>query len=102
MGIRKQFLKSKPICKVTFTIPLETSADAKTAFLVGDFNNWSCSATPMKKLKNGGFNITVDLEAGHIYQFRYLLDESRWENDPDADGYCPTAYEDAKNGMLYL
>ncbi|MDL2268718.1 isoamylase early set domain-containing protein [Desulfosarcina sp. OttesenSCG-928-A07] len=102
MGIRKQFLKSKPICKVTFSIPLEIAKDAQTVFLVGDFNDWSPTATPMKKMKNDGFSVTLDLEPGRIYQFRYLLDESRWENDPDADGYCPTVYEDANNGMLYL
>lgn len=101
MGIRKQFLKSKSVCKVTFSIPQEMSKDAQTAFIVGDFNDWSLSATPMKKLKTGGFSLTVDLEPGRIYQFRYLLDGSRWENDPDADGYCPTPY-DTNNGMLYL
>lgn len=102
MSIQKKFVKGKPICRVTFSISSEMAKDAQTAAVVGDFNDWSPSETPMKKLKNGGFNITLDLEAGHIYQFRYLLGESRWENDPDADGYCPTSYEDTNNGMLYL
>ena len=35
MGIKKQFLKSKPVCKVTFIVPAE---DAKKVAVVGTFN----------------------------------------------------------------
>ena len=38
MRIKKQFLKSKPICKVTFRIHEEVGNSAKTAQLVGEFN----------------------------------------------------------------
>jgi 1,4-alpha-glucan branching enzyme len=37
---------------------------AKTAHLVGEFNNWTYFSTPMKKLKNGAFTATLDLETG--------------------------------------
>jgi hypothetical protein len=51
MSIKKQFLKSKPICKVTFRIHEEVGNSAKTAHLVGEFNSWNFLSTPMKNLK---------------------------------------------------
>ena len=47
MAIKKQFLKSKPVCKVTFTVAAE---EAKNVELVGSFNEWNAEATPLKKL----------------------------------------------------
>ena len=47
--LKKQPLKSKPVCKVTFMLP--ESVKAESAYLVGDFNNWDEKATEMKKLK---------------------------------------------------
>jgi 1,4-alpha-glucan branching enzyme len=102
MGIRKQFLKSKPVCKVTFKIPEEIGNAAKSAYVVGEFNGWSTSATPMKRLKNGAFSATVDLERGRSYQFRYLLGQSCWENDPDADDSLPTPFGDSRNSVIRL
>lgn len=102
MGIRKQFLKSKPVCKVTFKIPETQSNVVKKAHVVGDFNNWSTSATPMKRLKTGAFSTTIDLETGRSYQFRYLLGQSHWENDPDADGSLPTPFGDSQNSVIRL
>lgn len=102
MSIRKQFLKSKPVCKVTFKIPEKTGNSAKKAHVVGEFNNWSISATPMKRLKTGAFSVTMKLEKGRSYQFRYLLEQSKWENDPDADGYSPTPFGDSHNCVISL
>jgi 1,4-alpha-glucan branching enzyme len=102
MGIRKQFLKSKPVCKVTFKIPEAIGNGAKSAYVVGEFNDWSTSASPMKRLKNGAFSATIDLETGRSYQFRYLLGQSRWENDPAADDFLPTPFGDSRNSVLSL
>lgn len=73
------------LCKVTFELPVE--AGAKTAHVCGDFNEWSPTATPMKRRKDGSLAATVALEAGRRYRFRYLLDDGRWENDWTADAY---------------
>lgn len=102
MSIRKQFLKSKPVCKVTFNIPEKVRNAAKQAHVVGEFNDWSTSATPMKRLKNGAFRATLELEKGRSYQFRYLLEQSRWENDPDADDYLPTPFGGSPNSVINL
>jgi 1,4-alpha-glucan branching enzyme len=72
------------------------------AHVVGDFNGWSTSATPMKRLKSGAFSITVDLETNRTYAFRYLLGDADWENDPDADAHAPTPYVDSTNSVVYV
>ncbi len=102
MGIRKQFLKNKPVCKVTFKIPEEVGNSSKQAHVVGEFNGWSTSATPMKRSKDGAFSVTVELSQGRSYQFRYLLGASHWENDPDADDYLPTPFGDSHNSLINL
>jgi hypothetical protein len=35
---------------VTFRIPEEMGNSAKSAYVVGEFNNWTFFSTPMKKL----------------------------------------------------
>ena len=37
MSLTKKYLKSKPICKVTFTVP---ASEASTVAVAGDFNNF--------------------------------------------------------------
>ena len=51
MSIKKQYLKTKPVCKVTFRISEQKGNSAGTAHVVGEFNNWDYFSTPMKKLK---------------------------------------------------
>ena len=100
MSIKKQYLKSKPVCKVTFRISEKIGNTAGTAHVVGEFNNWDFISTPMKKLKTGEFTTTLDLEKGREYQFRYLLDNNIWENDADADKYLPTPFGDCENSVI--
>jgi 1,4-alpha-glucan branching enzyme len=102
MSIKKQYLRSKPLCKVTFRIPEQTANSAQTANVVGEFNSWNYFSTPMKKLKSGAFTTTLDLEQGKEYQFRYLLDENNWENDADADKFVPTPFGDSLNSVVCI
>lgn len=89
--LKKQVLKSKPVVKVTFTLP--ESVKAETVYLVGDFNGWDEKATKMKKLKkDNSFSITLELEKGREYQFRYLVNGSEWHNDWHADKYVPNPF----------
>ncbi|MBI5666196.1 MAG: PilZ domain-containing protein [Nitrospirae bacterium] len=85
-GLAKQYLKNGK-CKVTFRLPQAAAMDAQTVVIAGDFNNWDTAASPMTQLKNGDFKITLSLDAGRDYRFRYLIDGSRWENDWSADRY---------------
>ena len=65
-------------------------------------NNWDIYVTPMKKLKNGAFTLTLDLNLDTEYQFRYLIDETKWENDWHADKYVPTPYGNAENSVVVV
>ena len=102
MSIKKQYLKSKPVCKVTFRIPEEIGKSVGTAHVVGEFNEWNFLSTPMKKLKKGAFTATLDLEKGREYQFRYLLDNRSWQNDGEADKFVPTPFGDSENSVIAL
>ena len=101
MSIKKQYLKGKPVCKVTFTIPKDMGKSARNAYLVGDFNNWNAQTNPMKQRKDGSFELSMNLEKDREYQLRYLLDNT-WENDDSADKYVPTPYGDADNSVVVV
>ena len=88
--LKKQFLKTKDLVKVTFSLP--EAVQGETVFLVGDFNNWDESATVMKRQKNGSFTVTLDLDKSREYQFRYLVNSTEWHNDWEADKYVPNPY----------
>lgn len=91
--IKKQFLKSKPVCKATFSLPINAAPEAKSVKIVGEFNNWDANnGIEMKKQKNGIFKATIELETGKEYQFRYLIDGESWENDWEADKYISTPF----------
>jgi 1,4-alpha-glucan branching enzyme len=102
MSIKKQFLKSKPVCKVGFKLSKEVASGAAKANVVGDFNNWNETSDEMSSLKDGSFSLSLDLETGRTYQFRYLLDGTTWVNDEAADAYEASGFGDAKNAVIVL
>ena len=102
MSIKKNYLKTKSVCKVTFRCPKETAASASSVCLVGDFNNWNHKANPMKSLKDGAYTTTIDLQINREYQFKYLIDGSKWSNDGEADKYIPTIYGDSENSVIEI
>ncbi len=87
MSIKKQFLKSKPVCKVSFKVSKELANGALKVNIAGDFNNWNKTSDEFNALKDGSFSLAIDLETGHNYQFRYVLDGINWINDEAADAY---------------
>lgn len=102
MSIKKQYLKTRPICKATFRLDREVVQNAGTVHLVGEFNNWNTDRTPMNKLKSGAFTITLELEPNREYQFRYLIDQRTWINDPESDKYVPTQFSGTDNSAITL
>jgi 1,4-alpha-glucan branching enzyme len=87
MSIRKKYLKEKKVCRATFKLVTDKINPPEKVSIVGDFNDWNAEATPMKKGKDGSFSVSIDFPLNTIYQFRYLIDGSRWENDDAADNY---------------
>jgi 1,4-alpha-glucan branching enzyme len=103
MSLKKQYLKSKPVCKVTFSMDKEAVAGAEKVDLLGEFNNWN-TAEPvsMKKLKNGAFKVTIDLPSETEFQFKYLLDGEKWINDDSADKYVNSGLGAEENSVVTL
>jgi hypothetical protein len=56
----------------------------------------------MQRIKNGGYTVVLELELGREYQFRYLIDEHRWENDWNADKYVKSPYGDTDNSVVIV
>lgn len=102
MSVKKQYLKGKDTCKVTFTIPKSEVENFEKAAVVGEFNSWDTAATEMKKKRDGAYSATLELEPGRSYQFRYLINDDNWRNDSEADGYVPNPYGNGENCILEL
>ncbi|SDM02780.1 isoamylase early set domain-containing protein [Kriegella aquimaris] len=99
MAIAKQYLKTKPVCKVTFTVPAE---EAKKVAVVGDFNNWKATkASALKKLKNGTFKGTLELPKEGSFEFKYIID-GNYVNEESADRYQYNEYAGSENAVLDL
>ena len=76
--------------EVEFSLPAEVRADSVA--LCGDFNGWSAGATMLGRGRDGSWRVTVSLQPGRSYRFRYLLDGERWVNAWHADRYVPNSY----------
>ena len=88
--LKKTPLASGKKVKVTFELPAN---DAESIAVVGDFNDWDKAATPLKKRKkDGAWSGSVSVPVGQTYQFRYWIDDKRWENDWAADDYVPNGF----------
>lgn len=88
--------------KVTFTLAPEIVADATEGLLLGDFNNWHHeSGIKLKKQKDGSLKATTQLEPG-IYQYRYFLNDGRWVNDGNADGYTQIGEYGVENCVISI
>ncbi len=100
--LKKQYLKTKPVCKVTFSLPAFAARGAKEVKLLGDFNNWSPEAAVAMKPSKDEYKAVLELETGRQYQFRYLIDAAYWENDHKADRYVPSPYTGIDNSVVVL
>jgi 1,4-alpha-glucan branching enzyme len=98
MSLKKQFVKTKPVCKVTFAIEAK---DAGSVAVVGDFNNWNIEEGSLSKLKNGTFKATYDLVKDAIYEFKYVID-GIYVNDPEADSYKWNDFAGSENSVLVV
>jgi 1,4-alpha-glucan branching enzyme len=100
MSITKQYLKDK--CKVTFRLDKKVIGPAKKASVAAEFNGWKVDKTPMKPLKNGDFTVTVILDKGREYQYRYVVDDQHWVTDDAADKYVQSGIANAQNAVVIV
>lgn len=92
LGFVKQYHENGAKCKVTFRLLREMAENSRKVTITGEFNDWDVSGPEMRRVENGDFVITLDLESNREYRFRYLIDGSRWENDWYADRYVLNAF----------
>jgi 1,4-alpha-glucan branching enzyme len=92
MALKKEFVKSRDKCKVTFQLPAKATNGGKKVKVVGDFNDWSWETGLSMKKKGDAYVAKMEFPIGGYYQYRYMIDGQDWENDWDADGYVDTPY----------
>lgn len=102
MSIKKQFLKSKDLYKVTWSIDKSIAQDVENIALSGNFNNWSLETDSFKKLKNGSFKLTLELPKDKEYEFRYLVDGKSWINEEESDKFIDNRISNELNCVLSL
>lgn len=83
--VKKQFVKSRNVAKVTFEVAAEVPADEVQ--LIADFTQWRPVA--FGRLKSGRWKLVQELEPGRSYQYRYRLVQGgtvAYRNDEASDG----------------
>lgn len=89
--IKKEPVTKEGLVRVTFELP--STMWAERVNLVGEFNDWDTAVTPMTRNRSdANWKVTVELEAGHPYRFRYLVDGKEWLNDWHADDHAENPY----------
>jgi 1,4-alpha-glucan branching enzyme len=81
--IHKQSSANENKVIVTFEIPGSIWADQ--IHLVGDFNGWDRHALPFHYNRRENWEVQLELDKGHEYRFRYLIDEEDWGTEWQED-----------------
>ena len=69
--------------RITFVLPQDDPAGRVS--VVGDFNDWTPGVHTLVRRSNGTRSVRVAVEPGSSFRFRYLGENGRWFDDPDAD-----------------
>lgn len=86
--VQKTYFKTKDYCKVKFSFKVE---NAETIEILGLNSNWENSVI-MSRKKDGTFSADVNLPKDSKHEFKYLVNETQWINDPEADSQEPNVY----------
>jgi len=104
MPVKKRFLKSKPVVKVTFEVLQPATQDAEQIFLLGEFADWQ--PIELTKFKNGKFKTTVDIPTDQQAEFQYKFRLVKagggecFDNDWDADAYRANDFGEENSVLL--
>ncbi|MBF4471480.1 MULTISPECIES: isoamylase early set domain-containing protein [Flavobacterium] len=98
MSVKKQFIKTKPVVKVTFSLEAK---EADQVSVIGDFNDWKIEDGILSKLKNGTFKGTFELGKDAEYEFKYVVDGT-YVNEPEADSFKWNDFAGAENSVLVI
>lgn len=87
---------------VTFSLKKAQVPENCEVFIVGEFNNWSKTETPMENNGKGVFKAEMKLDAGKSYQFRYYFSNDSWANEEDASRQVTNEFGDSNNSVIDL
>ena len=73
--------------RFTFQAP----ANARRVALVGEFNSWNRAQAALQRSVAGGWETTLELAPGR-YQYRFLVNDDQWFNDPKVAASAPNPY----------
>ncbi|MGN6491598.1 MAG: isoamylase early set domain-containing protein [Agriterribacter sp.] len=86
--VQKTYFKTKDYCKVKFSFKPE---NAETVEILGLNSDWQHSVI-MSRKKDGTFSADVNLPKDSQHEFKYLVNEKEWLNEPEADSEVPNIY----------
>jgi hypothetical protein len=86
--VQKTYYKTKDYCKVKFSFKVE---NAETVEILGLNSDWENSVI-MSRKKDGSFSADVNLPKDSTHEFKYLVDQKEWLNEPEADKEVPNVY----------
>ncbi|HET6723361.1 MAG TPA: isoamylase early set domain-containing protein [Chitinophagaceae bacterium] len=86
--VQKTYYKTKEYCKVKFSFQVDA---AETIEILGLNSDWKNSII-MSRKKDGSFTADVNLPKDSTHEFKYLVNETLWVNDPEADKEVPNAF----------
>ena len=66
--------------RVTFSAP--PIEGCRALYLVGWFDEWKESAFPMTRIEDGGWELTLELDRGCEYLYRFRTEDGTWLSDP--------------------
>lgn len=95
--ILKTYYKTKDYCKVKFSF---TDENAETVQIRGLNSDWQKSILMAKK-KDGSFTADVTLPKDSKHQFKYVVNETKWLNEPEADSQEPNEFG-GSNSVIVL
>ena len=95
--LQKTYFKTKDYCKVKFVFNAE---DAETVEVLGLNSDWE-NAVIMSKKKDGSFTCDVSLPKDSKHEFKYLVNETEWINEPAADEQLPNEFG-GNNSVIIL
>lgn len=95
--IQKTYFKTKDYCKVKFTFTVE---NAETVEILGLNSDWENSIV-MSKKKDGSFTCDVSLPKNTQHEFKYLVNDTEWINEPEADLQQPNTFG-GNNSVIIL
>jgi 1,4-alpha-glucan branching enzyme len=93
--VASQLPVSDTVVKLYFVAP-----GAAKVSLVGDFNGWDDTKTPMARTpKDGLWAVTLPLTAGR-HQYAFVVNGKTWRPDPDAPVAPDDGYGHASSVMI--